>query len=776
MSETTPAKPEGSEPATAPEPAAAPEPAVAPEVAPTAEPSAPALPPVPASRQETKAVARTRSLIAGIGRWVKRDGKRAIRYAILGLLFAWLSNVVIIAAVYNGVAKVPGGSNVTAPSSVLTGVIFWTLAMTLIFGAVEYTRAVGSKRFWADVRGFPNALAALVRSDGAGARFHLLWGFAGAMLAAAFLSGSVALLVGVGWLALLAAVLRPLMVGLLMLVWRKVVGLFSRERAVPPSQSALAVSAVGIVLALIGAYVLPTAQVKVVVALLAGGAAFLLSRPAAPAPGPTALVIAVLGGAWLLLAAHPAFAHDGGFSECGGSWGAWLSCGGGVGDVVQNGLLGGISGAGGSVLGGGLGQDLGKDRIRRGWGATFDGGFDGFMDQFQYLGQRDVADPLSLLAALAGAPREALVTDGSRNLRDFLDSGAGRDLYEEFAADPLKFANDRGIGDWLREFPNQDHGPITQDDLDRYSSMYDDYNRAVAAGDDYNANRLRGMLAATTIWIGAQFVEPEMAVEGIAGRLGTRTAATGLERTATGLAGRELVAIEQIEKGGVNQSMRVVFDDGGRAILKPDAGGRNTIYESLLDGSKSSREVGTYVTDRHLGFNQVPETVAIDDPNFGRSAMQEWKDSQRFPDIGDKGTFYAKDEQMMAVRDYITGNHDRHLGNVLMSPEGGMVAIDHGESFPTGKTGSLMTNEFLARQANTPLDPAVVDAVRSVDQTALRQELQASGLSQQQVDGAINRLNEIATHGQINGSGLPQGQAWAVMNKGPVVIIRPPVP
>ena len=773
MSEPTPVNPQR------PEPAVASEPPAAPEVAATAEPTAPALPPVPPSRQETTAVSATRSLIVGIGRWLKRDGKRAVRYAIVGLLFAWLSNVVIIAAVYNGVAKVPGGSNVTAPSSVLTGVIFWTLVMTLVFGAVEYARAVGSKRFWADVRGFPNALAALVRSDGAGARFHLLWGFAGAMLVAAFLSGSVALLVGIGWLALLAAVLRPIMVGLLMLVWRKVVGLFSRRRAVPPSQSALAVSAVGIVLALVGAYVLPTAQVKVVVALLAGGGAFLLSRPAAPAapsPGATALIIALLGGAWLLLVVQPAFAHDGGFSECGGTWGAWLTCGGsGVGEVLQNSLLGGVAGAGGSVLGGGLGQGLGKDRIRRGWGASFEGGFDGFVDQFRFLGERDVADPLSLLAALTGAPREALVTDGSRKMRDFLDSGGGRDLAAEFAADPLKFANDHGIGDWLREFPDQQHGPITQDDVDRYGAMYDDYNRAVASGDDYNANRLRGMLAATTVWIGGQFVDPALAAEGVAGRFGTRTAATGLERTAAGLAGRELIAIEQIEKGGVNQSMRVVFDDGGRAILKPDAGGKATAYEQFLGGSKSSREVGTYVTDQHLGFNQVPETVAIDDPNFGRSALQDWKDSQKFPNIGDKGTFYTKDEQMMAVRDYITGNHDRHLGNVLVSPEGGMIAIDHGEAFPKAQSSSLLTNEFIARQANQALDPAVVDAVKMVDQSALRADLHASGLSQAQIDGAISRLNEIGSQGKITGSSLPAGQNWIIKNKGPIVIL-PPLP
>jgi hypothetical protein len=738
----------------------------------------PPSPPVPPTRQEKAAVAGARGLLAAAWRWLKEDGKRAVRYAIVGLVISWLANVVLIAGAYNGVAKVPGGAGVTAPSSIVTGIIFWTLAMTLAFGAIEYARTVGSKRFWADVRGFPSSLMALVRADGAGARVHLLWGFAGAMLVAALMSGSVALLIGVAWLALLATVLQPIAIGLFMLAWRRIVGLFSRKRAVPPSQSVLAVSVVGIAAALVGASILPTAEIKLVVALLAGGAAFVLSRstvPASSAPGAAAALVAMVGGAWLLVVVQPVLGHDGGFSECGGSWASWLSCGPGVGDVVQSSLAGGISGAGGSLLGGGLGQGLGNDRIRRGWGATFEGGFDGFMDQVVYLGERDIVEPLNFIAAIGGAPREVLITDSSRATRDFIDRGDARRLYEEFAADPHKFAKDHGITDAIIEFPTADHG-ISDEDMDRYRALYDEYNRAVAEGDDYNANRLRGMLVATTTWTVGALVSPEVLAESAVARFGTKTVVGGVERTTARLIGREVIAIEAIEKGGVNQSMRIVFDDGGRAILKPDAGGKNTIYEVLLDGSKSSREVGTYVTDRHLGFNQVPETMAVDDPNFGRSAMQDWKDSQAFPNIGDKGVFYTKDEQMMAVRDYITGNHDRHLGNVLMSPEGGMVAIDHGESFPTGSMGSVMKNEFLARQANQQLDPSIVDAVKSVDQAALRQELRASGLSQQQIDGAMSRLNEIARHGQINGSSLPQGQAWVIMNKGPLVTLKPPAP
>ena len=741
--------------------------------------AAPPSRPAPAGNERV-AVGRTKSLLAAMVRWIKGDLKRSLVYAGIGLAISWFANVVIIAAVYNGIAKVPAGAAVTAPSTTLTGSIVWVLGMALAFGVIEYARAVGSKRFWADVRGFPKALTSLVRADGAKAVPHLLWGFAGAMLAAAVMSGSVALVLGLGSLALLASVLRPIMSGLLMLAWRKVVGTISKNWATPPSETVLAVTVVGIVLALIGAYLLPTTELKVVAAVAAGALAFVRSQPGARATGVTAVVVGVAVGVGLALVAQPVFAHDGGFRECGADWGAWLGCGG-AGSVLQNGLTGGIVGAGGTVVGSGLGNGLGKDRIRRGWGATFEGGFDGFMDQVRFLGERDVADPLSVIAALTGAPREALVTDGSRKMRDFLDSGGGRDLYEEFAADPLKFANDHGIGDWLREFPTEDHGPITRDDMDRYGALYDEYNQAVAAGDDYNANRLRGMLAATTVWIGGQFIEPGMAAEGIAGRFGTRAAAGGLERVAISELGtaerqalshipadfpldatqralldRGLITLEEIQKGGVNQSMRIVFDDGGRAIIKPESGATSTMYEKFLEGPKYSREVGTYVTDRHLDFNMVPATAVMDHPELGRSSVQAWSESKPFKGGGE--AFSAIDQQKAAVLDYVTGNLDRHMGNALQSPDGRLILIDHGESFPTkGATNVHMTNEFVNSQFGTTLDAGVVKSVQSVDQAAFRADLVKSGLTEGQADAALSRLNEIATNGKITGQTLNGG-------------------
>ena len=785
------------EPAPGPEAAGTPTPAPAGEPTPTPTPAATA-PAAKPSPMESSAVARVKGIWAGFVRWLRQDAKRAIRYAIIGMLVSWLGNVIVIAAVYNGVAKVPPGAGVTAPSTAVTGILFWTLAMALVFGAFSYARTVGSKRFWADVRGFPNALVSLFRSDGAAARVHLLWGFAGAMLVAAALSGGVAFVIGITWLALLAAVLRPVLTGLLMFLWRKVVGAFSKQHGTPPPPNAFAVSAIGIALALVGAYVLPTAPVKVTVAIAAGALAFILSRSGTPAAGAAAaaLIVGVVT-AWLTILVQPALGHDGGFSECGGSWAAWFGCSG-TGEVVQNGLLGGFSGAAGSTLGGGLGDGAGKDRIRRGWGATFDGGFDGFTDQLRYLGERDVADPLSILAALGGAPDEALVTDSSRAMRDFMNSGEARSLYEEFAADPLKFANDHGISDWVRDFPTSDHGMNEQ--AEHFKALYDEYQRARAAGDDYNANRLRGMLGATTIWLGAQFIEPETAVEGAIGRFGTRKVAGSVERVVVSELGaaeratfahipgemqlnaeqrafleRNLGSLEQIVGPDgkplqtLNQTHRITFEDGGRAILKPESGVGTIDETGAFDGPKWSRELGTYVTDQHLGFGQVPTTAVLDHPELGRSSAQAWREGQGFAQGTDPTAGMSQlDIQRMAVRDFVTGESDRHFGNVLQAQDGSLIAIDHGESFPNGTDHPMMRNEFVGRTLDQPLDPQVVAAVQGVDRAAFRQDLLNSGLTARQADAAVARLDYVAANGRLSATGLgTSGQTVTIMSAGP---------
>ncbi len=117
-------------------------------------------------------------------------------------------------------------------------------------------------------------------------------------------------------------------------------------------------------MALLGAYLISDTTAKLIITLVAGGAAFLVSRRVVSAPAATLLLLGVAGPA-LLAVAHITVAHasDGGWQECGSDFSAWLRCGGG--NVLGTSWLGGLFGLGGTVVGTGLGPGLSAEQRRQ---------------------------------------------------------------------------------------------------------------------------------------------------------------------------------------------------------------------------------------------------------------------------------------------------------------------------------------------------------------------------------------------------------------------------
>jgi hypothetical protein len=102
------------------------------------------------------------------------------------------------------------------------------------------------------------------------------------------------------------------------------------------------------------------------------------------------------------------------------------------------------------------------------------------------------------------------------------------------------------------------------------------------------------------------------------------------------------------------------------------------------------------------------------------------------------------------VLDYITGNTDRHPGNYLTGPDGSVVAIDHGYSFPDGER-DYVRSDFVRDYLGRPLDDDVMNAVNAVNPDDMRHMLQQSGLSDSAVNLAVGRLSEIQRNGMITG-------------------------
>jgi hypothetical protein len=303
-------------------------------------------------------------IAGGLGDWIRRDVKLALIFALIGGAVAYLANVVIIAVHYNGAGKVPAGSAATAPGSEVTGSIFWAVIMAIVFTLITMRMRVGREQFWSGVRALPATPVRLFKADGKDALEHILWGFAGTMLVTVVLGPAITGMLAIGIGLIVLSFLRTLLTGIVMRVWRKVVGALSPRHARPPGDSVVSVGTLGAVLALLGAYLFSDTTTKLIITAIAGVGAFVVSRRVVPAQAATAVLIGIAIPAVVALA-HITVAHasDGGWQECGSDFSAWLRCGGG--NILGMSWLGGLFGLGGTVAGTGIGPALTAEQQRR---------------------------------------------------------------------------------------------------------------------------------------------------------------------------------------------------------------------------------------------------------------------------------------------------------------------------------------------------------------------------------------------------------------------------
>jgi len=131
------------------------------------------------------------------------------------------------------------------------------------------------------------------------------------------------------------------------------------------------------------------------------------------------------------------------------------------------------------------------------------------------------------------------------------------------------------------------------------------------------------------------------------------------------------------DQKGANESIVVNFEDGSKAIFKPND-------EKMEYGSASS-EIMAYELSEELGWGIVPETVPYEFEGESGS-LQRWvSDAQTWKEMPDRDmwdqTLDAKEFAQMKVLDALVGNSDRHAGNVLEDNAGKVWAIDNGGAF-----------------------------------------------------------------------------------------------
>ena len=208
------------------------------------------------------------SRVKGFPHWVTHNLPTVLASAAVAGVTGYVVNVWIMAVRYDGYV-VPSGSGTTGEGNLLQGGLFWALLPMLLLSVVGYRRAVGGPRFWRDVRGLPRALTSLVRSDGAAARVHVLWGAAAGMGASILIGPSLGLVMSAGILVAAPTVVGNVLSSTAYKAVNGVLGKVNPTSALPPETGMLttAVSLMGTAISLGIGFVITETWLKVVLAL-----------------------------------------------------------------------------------------------------------------------------------------------------------------------------------------------------------------------------------------------------------------------------------------------------------------------------------------------------------------------------------------------------------------------------------------------------------------------------------------------------------------------------
>jgi len=172
------------------------------------------------------------------------------------------------------------------------------------------------------------------------------------------------------------------------------------------------------------------------------------------------------------------------------------------------------------------------------------------------------------------------------------------------------------------------------------------------------------------------------------------------------------------------------FDGGGMgSVFKPSAYEFTIEDDDRYAGGQYKKEAMAYELDSVLDLGIVPPTKIVEKKLTAGSSNHKYGGSSQLMVKGER--VYAKDFidrlheddklrhglMKAAIFDYISGNMDRHIGNILWNKDNGDVyAIDNGLSFPSdsgdgffnGKNHTALVFEYIK---NIGIDENMVDEI-----------------------------------------------------------------
>lgn len=303
-----------------------------------------------------------RETLSAVGRWLRTNTTQVVFYALLGAAGGYLFNTLLLMFAYDGF-RVPEGRVGVGEGNVLLGSLGIAIASTIVFSLFGYVRSVGVKRFGSELAALPRQIGLLFQRDGSGARVHLLWGAAVALLARQVIGPGFGALLAIGLLVYLPSILGQVLVRLGMRAVYAIAKLLQPSGTTSPSGLAMAVGVLGTILALGVGYYVQSPMTLLVAAVACGGAAILLSRGGTPTQA-AMLIVGLMLPTLLLLDVPLAWADDGGWWEQPGDASLinWLGSAG-----ASTVLIWGAGAVPSAVAGGAIGGALGGVMSGGGW-------------------------------------------------------------------------------------------------------------------------------------------------------------------------------------------------------------------------------------------------------------------------------------------------------------------------------------------------------------------------------------------------------------------------
>lgn len=143
--------------------------------------------------------------------------------------------------------------------------------------------------------------------------------------------------------------------------------------------------------------------------------------------------------------------------------------------------------------------------------------------------------------------------------------------------------------------------------------------------------------------------------------------------------------------GGPRGPEKITFKDGSAIMFKCDI----RHYWMADNPDTAIREAIVYQIDKVVGLGLVPKTMVIDDA-IGNvrydGSVQVWiknaKDGYQIEKFTDEE---RKDFERLKIFDFVIGNSDRHLGNVLFTGDNKLHAIDNNACLIIDKNEDILS-------------------------------------------------------------------------------------